>query len=506
MKGALDRLGDRINPVVVKETRQAVNSRLVAGALLLFLTGQFVALAVMATRWEATANPDDLNLRAGRDVFLMVQGILLGTCMLLVPALTGGRLAGERSDTNVDLLFISSLSPRAIVGGKLLAAAALVLLMFSACAPFMAFAYLLRGLDVPTILVVLAIDFVAVLAGTMFALLIAAFPVNRGFRVVLSLGGFVVLAYAFFGAIAATSEILRYGLGIDLESAEFWAGFAGLAGLILGVTGLMFVWATALVTPPTANRAFLVRVYTLVFWLATGAGCVVWSRHNAHPGPVFAWGFVGVALAVLQIVTAISEREHLGPRVARRIPRNLLLRAPAFVLFSGAAGGLVFAVGLGVLSVAGMWVWLKSVWTPPGGVTIGDLWQPTRIACLVFGYAYCYGMTAVLVRRVAGTSAGYRVEYTWVVGLILFGLGSVMPFIVEATFYSRQYQGLYRDEQLWLHLPNPFVIVDKATDSSMGDQVFALGGLVLAAWALVATAFNARWLVRQAAAFRPPGR
>src|SRR3954470_18053013 len=175
----LARLGDRVNPIVVKETRQAVNSRLVATFLLLFLAVQLVAMLLMITSREFT-NPDDINLRAGRDMFTFVQGILLGTCMVLIPSMTGVRLAVERSDVNVDLLFISSLTPRAVISGKLFAAAALALLIFSACAPFMTFAYVMRGLDVPTIMVVLVADYLTVLLTTALALFLASVPANRG--------------------------------------------------------------------------------------------------------------------------------------------------------------------------------------------------------------------------------------------------------------------------------------------------------------------------------------
>src|SRR5205823_4778714 len=81
----------------------------------------------------------------------ILQGILLFTCLLFIPAYTGIRLAAERSDINVDLLFISTLRPRAIVRGKFVAALVLAVLIFSACTPFMTFSYLLRGLDVPSV-------------------------------------------------------------------------------------------------------------------------------------------------------------------------------------------------------------------------------------------------------------------------------------------------------------------------------------------------------------------
>ncbi len=58
----LARVGDRINPIVVKETRQAVNSRLVATFLMVFLAVQLVVMLLMITARSASAG--DLDLRA----------------------------------------------------------------------------------------------------------------------------------------------------------------------------------------------------------------------------------------------------------------------------------------------------------------------------------------------------------------------------------------------------------------------------------------------------------
>jgi hypothetical protein len=179
----------------------------------------------------------EVDLRAGRDMFTFVQGILLGTCMVLIPALTGVRLAVERSDVNVDLLFISSLTPRAVVAGKLVAAGALALLIFSACAPFMTFAYVMRGLDVPTILVVLTADYLAVMASTALAVFLASVPANRGLRIFLGVAGFMAMCYMGAALLAGSSAFLRYGAGFDTAEWEFWAGFAGVATLVVGAIG-----------------------------------------------------------------------------------------------------------------------------------------------------------------------------------------------------------------------------------------------------------------------------
>ena len=357
MSAFLARLGDRINPIVVKEARQAVNSRLVAAALLLFLGLQLAVMVVMLTSREATAGPDQHDLRAGREVFVIVQGILVGTCLLVIPAVTGIRLGAERSDVNVDLLFISSLTPRAIIAGKLVAAMAVALLIFSACAPFMTFAYVLRGLDVPTILAVLISDLVVVLVATMYAVFLASVPATRGFRLFLGVFGFICLLYLGGGTLAAGTAFLEGGTLMEPSSWEFWAAFAGLAAAVLGFVGLLFVWSVAMVSPPASNRALPVRVYTLGYWLVAAVGCAIWARYISHAGPAIVWGMFGAVLFSLQMLIAVSERDAWGPRVARRIPRNPLLRAPAFFLYSGSAGGLLLGVLGGALSVGGVLLW-----------------------------------------------------------------------------------------------------------------------------------------------------
>src|SRR4051812_49514932 len=106
-----------MNPIVVKELRQAVRSRVVVAVLMLFLLLQIALFGMYVFQMETAHSREEEVFSAGRQVFRILQGILLGTC-LLVPIYAGLRLGAERSDTNVDLLFISTLRPRAIVAGK----------------------------------------------------------------------------------------------------------------------------------------------------------------------------------------------------------------------------------------------------------------------------------------------------------------------------------------------------------------------------------------------------
>ncbi|MBP3954701.1 hypothetical protein J8F10_05310 [Gemmata sp. G18] len=491
----LTRVGDRINPIVVKETRQAVNSRLVAGFLLLFLTVQLVVMLLMITGREL-ADSDDINLRAGRDMFTFVQGILLAACMILIPTMTGARLASERSDVNVDLLFISSLTPRAVLAGKLIAAGALALLIFSACAPFMTFAYVMRGLDVPTILVVLAADYLVVLTGTTFALFLAAVPANRGLRILLGLGGFITICYLGAGLLALSTAFLQGETALDTLSWEFWAGCAGLVVVIFGTIGLLFVWAVALISPPAANRAFTVRVYTLALWVVQAVGFGIWSLHIRRPEPMAVWGVLGCVLFSLQMIIASCERDGWGARVARRIPSRVVLRAPAFFFYSGAAGGLAFGVigaGLSALGLAAWYLVVPSTRLPDSETKI------VLIVALIAAYTYCYSLSAIVLRR-ALAGSGFRCGYTWIIGALLFGIGCTLPYIVRFALFERSSR--YTDDVIGLYLTNPVVMIDDAIRSS-GSHV-GLTTFFLVAWAGVVTLANVTWLAKQVMNFRPP--
>jgi hypothetical protein len=493
----LNRLGDRMNPIVVKEARQAVNSRMVSGALLLFLGVQLTVMLLMLTG-RSLPGEAELDLRVGRQVFTFVQGVLLGACILLIPLMTGGRLAVERSDARVDLLFITSLSPRAIVFGKLATAAALALLMFSACAPFMAFAYVLRGLDVPTIFVVLTSDFILVLFATMLALFLASIPATRGFRIFLGIFGFIGMCYLTGGMLTVTSEFLERGVGADPSGWEFWGGFGGMAAAALGIIGLLFVWSVALISPHAANRAVAVRAYTLAFWAAAAAGLGYWAKYISHPGPVEVWAVFGAILFGIQLLTAVSERDHWGPRVARKIPRRVAWRVPAFLFYSGAAGGLLFGLLGGGLTLLGVVLWHE--WYPSAHWP-NPWWKPVQMAGLILGYTYCYAMTAVLIRRLAhGTQL--RIGYTWLVALILFGLGCLLPYIVGYALFDTHSRYGRADDLLWLYLTNPAVTLDDTLRPGGGNE-----GMIrafVAVWAVAVTLLNVPWLAGQVSRFRPP--
>ena len=190
----------------------------------------------------------------------------------------------------------------------------------------------------------------------------------------------------------------------------------------------------ALISPPAANRAHTVRLYTAIVWLLECAACAYLSDRIGHPRPMVIWGLVGTIWFSLQMIIATSERDEWGPRVARTIPRSAPRRALAFLFYSGAGGGLLFGA-LGCLaSIAGMVIAIRAYLS----IDI-EREQPVELASLIAAYTYCYCLSGILVRRLLAKSH-FRIGFTWLLSGILFGLGSAIPFILAFAIFEHHHR------------------------------------------------------------------
>ncbi|MGH7169920.1 MAG: hypothetical protein ACRELG_06560 [Gemmataceae bacterium] len=514
MKSAcfLDRLDDLLNPIVVKELRQAVKSRIVMAALMLFLLIQLaILLLTLSFDDRRGAGMDPTSLHAGRQIFQVLQGLLLGTCMLLVPAYAGIRLAAEHSDTNVDLLFISTLRPRGIIAGKLQASIVLILLIFSACAPFMTFTYLLRGIDIPSIILVLALDFLVVLVGTQGAIFLGAVPANVGLKLLLGLVGLGALGTLFGYAMAVSIEFLDLGLGSRLDTLAFWLVAVAVVIVIVAVIGLLFTWSVAIVSPPSSNRALPVRLYLLGFWLVTAGVAVLLTyllmSYFHFPLPLYVWMDSFTALLCVLILTVISERERWGRRVTRTIPRRWWLRGPLFLLYSGAAGGILFLVLLLALTIAlpslALAYWSDFFASPLGRFSLEANQRNTLFMVLMALYAFDYCMTAVWLRNVV-LPGRIKAIYTWALALILWALGFALPWPLLFLLNNEEFRLGQVDP--WWQISNPFstiytCVFERGVDAAnFRDQSL----LFLSVWGVAVLLGCMPWMIRQMKRFRPP--
>ena len=483
--GILGRIDDSFNPIVVKELRQAVQGKFVAAVLIVLLVIQITAIGLIII------NSDDISTRfdSGRNAFMILQTIMLGICLLFVPAYTAFRLGSERSDTNVDLLFITTIKPRAIIGGKIFAALMITVLIFSACMPFMVFTYWLRGIDLPSIFVMLAFSFLVVVVAVHIATFIASFGANRVFKILIGVAALCLLFPIFVSTLSFSFSLLMTGVGSRLSSWSFWGPALATTLILLTMIGLLFFMSVALITPISANRALAVRVYIMVAWLVGGAAGAVISYVNNDNTAVIVWSILSGSVFFLGFFVAVSERESLGSRVARKIPRTTPLRLPAFFLFSGGVSGVAWCCLMCILTL--IWVRLWKMTAGKGNSSLRDAMVWVGGLGL---YGFCYSMTAVFLRRTL-LARWLSAKFTGLVALFLLALGSIVPYLVGYLIF---FGSPANSERTAISLlTNPF-----ALDFDSGYRSVFL--LFAGGWALIIALLNLSWFHRAIADFRPP--
>ncbi len=479
--GALKaRLSDRINPIVVKELRQAVQSRFVIAALLTLLSIQIVAIGIYLLASGASL----VSFDAGRQVFLMLFAILQVIGMLFVPLYTAVRLVAERSDTNVDLLFITTIKPRSIISGKMFAAVTLTVLIYSACMPFMAFTYFLRGIDLPSIFLSLGIGFTAVIACAQAAVFVALIPVSRAFKVIFGLIALIVFGIAFIATMGGVSSIVNSGV-------RFWRWMAILGVVIVFLVGLFFVMSVALIKPIASNRALPVRLYITAAWLMTGVAALTNSLIEKESASLIVWLVMFEIIFGLSLFVAVSERDRPGRRVLRAVPRSPINRALSFFFFSGAASGLAWASVMIALTLAVACVWMKIF---PAHRSTADLANAGKWMGGMCLYFFCYALTGALVRRHLLARVG--TELTWLISAILLGGGSIMPFLIGfIVFFNDQWWS--EDFSAWF-IGNPFAWGNK------GHRW--LYASVAGVWAVIVASMNLHWFLDRVKSFESGAR
>lgn len=474
-----------LNPIVIKELRQAVRSWAVTGMLLLFLTVLFItSLTFLVTQSFQV----EANLQLGGAMFSAFMVILAGASVFFIPLYVGVRVAAERQENNPDLLYVSTLSPACIIRGKFLCGAYMALLFFSACMPFMAFTNLLRGVDLPTVFFILFYLFLVVCAANMIAIFFACLPMSRPFKILLVIYGLFQSFALLVPLVRVSFQLMSSGVGAMMSGRDFWVGTLTFVGIGMAITGLFFVLSVALISPPSANRALPVRIYLTAIWLLGGLLSFSWVVQTGNAPWMLAWTYPTFVLMMFALLVTVSNSDQISLRVRRTIPKSGLKRALAFVLFNGAAGGLVWVATILVATFFLTWQILLAF--PKSMIdSSASNWFVTTTA-----YAFAYALTALFIHRKFLSKRPPKLA--GVTAVLLAGAWAIVPSIV--LFFLNQ---LSWKSVEGLQLGNVFNVFSlRDDDQRLYHLYFAFG------WLLLMILINAKWFVRQVKNFQPLNR
>ena len=430
----LRRIGDRLNPILVKETRQALKSKqfTITFGLLLIAVWAWTILGV------AFIGPGLWYGAEGRKMFYGYYLVLALPLLIIVPFGALRSLAGEHEEHTYDLLSITTLRPRQIVGGKLGSSILQMMIYLSAISPCLAFTYILRGIDLPTILVILCSTTFLSLGLAVAGLLAGTLSTAKHWQVVLS----VLAVLGLFWVFVPACELAGFALVWDMpfSDALFWQIFAAVLSIAASYMVLVFFAAAARVSFHSENRSTPLRVVMLLQQLLV----VGWMTFAAFSkaGPVLLttcmcllglhWYAMGVFMT--------GESPELSSRVKRKLPQSLLGRALSTWFNPGPGTGYLFALAncaaMFALTVAGAAVLahFNLAHAPKGAKPLWTLEEVSRIAwfaVVALAYLALYLGAGLLVLRWLRRFVQPGVLLTGIVHFLLFVLGVVAPFVIE---------------------------------------------------------------------------
>ena len=312
----LGSLSEWLNPILVKEARQALRSRQFRRTFFLML----VAGWAWSLLGLAAIGPAVYYSADGPPMFYVYYLILAFPLLVVAPYTTFHSLSTERQDRTYELVSITALSPRQILSGKIGGVALQMMVYLSAIFPCLAFTYLLRGLDIFTILFAVLYTSCFSLGLSMFGLLLASLPMPRQRQI----GGAVVFVVVLIVSCFINS-IYIFGvannIGLMINSPTFWIVNLAWLTVYFNAFALTFLAARAQLMSAAQNHSTALRVGLVVAQISMTSWCA-YALLSGSADAAFMFVFLSTCLWWFAGVFLTGEPPILSPRVKRDLPQS----------------------------------------------------------------------------------------------------------------------------------------------------------------------------------------
>jgi hypothetical protein len=349
MSPRYSRLNDRLNPVLVKEVRQAVRGRFFRTSfmMMLMVAGTIAAFVLANLDLQRASS----LAQSGPRFFFGMHAVFVVAAFLIVPQHASRTMSSERDGRTFDALVISGLRPAQIILGKWLAAGMLLLLFLSAFAPFLVVGFTLFGLDMVLSLTLLAFTLMFSMGLSLIGIL-AASVARKKSSVTMMAGIFTIACLIALATWLSFGGIVLFESGGSLRGQDL---FFGLAVALVSLF-LLYLWiyglAVSTITHQEENGMLRVRIACCLasLFLILTTWLVFWS----FPSPEVLTSLVGMAYVIVTLlnIPILTESDRLGVRCVHQI-RAGQWRKPFLWMFlpSGATAFPLYLAQLALVSL-----------------------------------------------------------------------------------------------------------------------------------------------------------
>lgn len=361
---------DRFNPVLIKEVRQFFHNKFFLSLAGILLGGQLLLIFIYNLSFEDWKKGD----LAGT-TFIVIDSVFMYLCVFLTAACSAMlRFTDERASKELDFCNITLLTPMQIVGGKLASSLVIWLLIAALCLPFMTVAYFFRNITPMQIILIFAAGILPMLVTIQAALFCGALGKKWAHAV------FVLFCCQVIPLMVAVavSTVFERKARLDI----FWLVQGGEAIMFL----LLFAATTALITPPFANRMFVLRLLLVITLIPVWAVIPCLNTFNLEVQMVLCCFPIGI-FSMLALLNS-CDRDTPGARVLAGVPKNLTGRVWHYLLSSNRTGGVVLGLILLAVSLGEMLI-----------MSSREDQSHIMFSLGVGGYALFYSEIAILLHR-----------------------------------------------------------------------------------------------------------
>ncbi len=477
---------DRINPIVIKECRQALKGKQFRNWFLTVL-GICVLIAILSTQ--------DLQTVDGTDIFPWYFGCIAILALVIVPRGAFTSISNELDEGTWDLIAISPLTTAAIVRGKLVGTFVQSLLFLSGIFPFLAFSYFMRGINLQMALVgVIALLGLSIVS-SMLSIAIAAIAPSKRNRARVGTLLLMFLAYCAITSSVLVGFSLKLGFGplimMATDPKHFWGILATIILMTATYLHLLYHISVSCLSFPSANKSTAIRT-SLTIQCVLWVGSFTYYFLNESIGnrgseyiliallPLFAQMFlVGTFTA--------TESSQISRRVARKLPRNGIRGAVALFFYPGGFRGYLFFITM-VIATGAAGIWLVDQSSSP---LIGSIWTHPTAAPILLSASYLLIFISLPVAALLLFPKRTTPFMRRIIVFLTLALASIAPVFLFLLHDGR----VTRNDEFRLLLTNPFYNIAistepwsggfKASPPAIDDRV--VGTLVTAAVLTVLT-------------------
>jgi len=485
LQGWLLEIVDRANPILVKETRQALKSRQFVVTFLVTLLACWVASFAVV----GIAGMDVFYVASGDRMLFVYCAILAFPLMIIVPYTAFRSLASEQEDNTYDLLSITSLTSRQIVTGKLGSAVVQMLVYLSAVSPCIAFSFLLRGVEILTVAVLLGSYVLMSLGLSMLALLAGTLARVRYTQTLMSVLLVIGLAMVFFTSFPTTEDFIRDGYTM-IRDGEFWLAYAAVLTFYVTTFLLVHAAASAQIAFPSENRSTPLRRLMILQQACFLGWMAVIPIFEPDPNVLrivaaLVTFFAGIYWYTMGTILT-SEWPHLTRRVQRSLPQSTAGRVLLTWFNPGPGTGYMFAIAnLTTIALTGL---VLVAWN--GSVAPAPINPEQAAYFIILGWSYVVIFLGVgrllisLLRRLLFVSIAAGFLLHAILLLMACGIPQIVFLMSSSLSAGSAYSFIQITNPVW----TLYTLLDTGVFSVEGQVLI----LILPATAVVVLLLNLR--------------